>query len=105
VVCDEAVVDPSELGLARATAGQLRGGDAAANARAARSVLDGAPGPHRDIVLLNAAAGLVVAGLVDDLASGLELAAETVDRGAARAALAGLVEASKAEAARSSRGS
>src|SRR5438874_1925163 len=68
------VVDPVALGLRVATLDDLRGGDPAANADMARRVLDGTHGPHRDIVALNAAAGLVVAGFVDDLAQGLALA-------------------------------
>src|SRR5438132_8097105 len=61
------VVDPAELGLPGAGLDQLRGADPATNARIARLVLEGEPGPHRDIVLLNAAAGLVVAGHARDL--------------------------------------
>lgn len=88
------VVDPALLGLAYASADQLRGGDAARNAESTRRVLGGEAGPHRDIVLLNAAAGVVVAGLAVDLAEGLEVAAKAVDSGAAAAVLDGLVEAS-----------
>ena len=91
-------VDPRALGLAPANPEDLRGGDAGANAGAARRVLDAEPGPHRDFVLLNAAAGLVAAGLVDDLAPGIELAATSIDSGQAAAALDRLVEMSAAHA-------
>jgi anthranilate phosphoribosyltransferase len=70
----------------------VKGGDAAENAAIARRVLDGDTGPHRDIVTLNAAAGLWVAGRVDDLAAGLELARQSIDSGAAGRALARLIE-------------
>lgn len=92
-------VDAAALGLAPASLGDLRGGDAAANAEAARRVLGGDPGPHRDVVLLNAAAGLVVGGAAPDLARGLELAAGSIDSGAAAAALEQLVRISREEAA------
>jgi anthranilate phosphoribosyltransferase len=93
------VVDPAELGLARAVRADLLGGDAATNAACVRSVLDGASGAQRDIVLLNAAAALVVAGIVADLGEGVGRAAESIDGGAASGALDGLVRVSKAEAA------
>ncbi len=80
-------VDPSELGLAPATAKDLVGGDAEANADHLRRVLDGGPGPHRDIVVLNAAAALIVAGTVDSLEEGIGAAAESIDDGRARQVL------------------
>ncbi len=96
-------LDPVALGLARATMEDLRGGDADFNAEVIRRVLGGELGPRRDIGLLNAAAALVVAGRVEDLSSGLEVAAEAVDRGQAAGALDLLVrvstEAAGAEAA------
>ena len=91
-------VDPADLGLARATHDDLRGGDAATNAAIARSVLAGAAGPHRDVVLLNAAAALVVAGLADDLATGLALGAAAIDDGRAARALERLVAVSGSDA-------
>jgi anthranilate phosphoribosyltransferase len=90
------VVDPAALGLAPAEPGAFRGGDAACNADFARAVLDGVAGPHRDIVVLNAAAGLLAAGAVDDLAAGVASAAESIDTGAAAAALERLVAVSNA---------
>jgi anthranilate phosphoribosyltransferase len=89
-------VDPGELGLAPASREALVGGEPATNARLARRVLAGDPGPHRDIVSLNAAAALVVAGLADDLATGLAVAHTAIDSGKAADALERLVEVSNA---------
>jgi anthranilate phosphoribosyltransferase len=91
-------VDPAALGLAAVDAAP-HGGDAAANADLARRVLDGDTGPHRDIVLLNAAAGVVTAGLADDLPSGLELATAALDDGRAATVLERLVTTSTGSAA------
>jgi anthranilate phosphoribosyltransferase len=88
-------VDPADFGLAPCALDDLRGGDAAANAKVVRQVLEGAPGPHRNIAVLNAAAGLVVAGLAPDLAGGVERAAAVIDDGAAQQALDGLVRSSQ----------
>jgi anthranilate phosphoribosyltransferase len=96
-------VDPASLGLAPARVADLLGGDAAANAAFARRVLAGEPGPHRDIVLLNAAAGLVAAGVSDDIEAGLVRAAAAVDNGQAEAALEQLVAVSRQEAGPSTR--
>lgn len=95
----EQAVDPRALGFEPATLAQLRGGDAAANAAAAVRILDGDAGPQRDVVVLNAAAGLVVGGAAGDLAEGVALAAATIDSGAARLTLERLVAVSQAEAA------
>ena len=76
-------IDPADLGLARVTLDDLRGGDAAVNAEAIRRVVSGQASPHRDIALLNAAAALVVIGQVPDLASGVELAGSLIDSGRA----------------------
>jgi anthranilate phosphoribosyltransferase len=89
------VVDPAELGLRSAGLDELRGADAPANAELARRVLKGELGAQRDIVLLNAAAGLVVAGLTLDLAEGLRRAAEVVDDGSALRVLEQLVSVSR----------
>jgi anthranilate phosphoribosyltransferase len=85
------VLDPQELGLPRAKLSDLEGGDAQENATMFRAVLDGERGPRRDVVRLNAAAGLVAGGLAADLAAGLSLAAQSIDSGAARAKLDALV--------------
>ena len=76
-------LDPAALGLARASLDDLRGGDAAESARIARSVLGAGAGPRRDVVLLNAAAALEVAGRAADVAEGLLVAADAIDSGAA----------------------
>jgi anthranilate phosphoribosyltransferase len=89
------VVDPVELGLAASSVDLLRGGDATTNAGLARAVLDGGRGPHRDVVLLNAAAGLVAAGAAADLVDGLAAAERSVDEGRAAEVLDRLVEVSK----------
>ncbi len=93
-------IDPAELGLRPARREELRGGDPASNAKAAWDVLSGAAGPHRDIVLLNAAGTLVVVGEAADLATALAMAAESVDSGRAKACLDKLVSCSRAESAR-----
>ncbi|MDX1540142.1 MAG: anthranilate phosphoribosyltransferase [Geminicoccaceae bacterium] len=92
-------VEPEQAGIARARLDDLKGGDAAANAAALQAVLEGARGPFRDIVLLNAAGALIVAGVAPDLRSGVEQAAEAVDRGRAQAVLRRLVEVTRAAVA------
>ena len=92
------VLEPSALGLQQASAADLRGGDPARNAEIARAVLDGEPGPRRDIVLLNASAALRAAGLAGDWREGLGLAAEAIDRGRAADLLNRWVHASQAAA-------
>jgi len=92
------VLDPAKFGIPLVTMDALVGGDAARNAELTMRVLEGRPGPHRDIVLLNAAAGLMVAGLADDMDAGLELGAMSLDQGRAAAALEALVAISGQEA-------
>lgn len=89
------VIEPAALGIAPATASALRGGDAAENAAILREVLGGARGPRRDLVLVNAAAALWIAGVSPDLAAGLDAARASIDTGAARERLAALVAASR----------
>jgi len=86
------IVDATDLGLDRASAADLRGGDAQANAAIAHEVFAGKSGSQRDIVVLNAAAGLVVAGTASDLVDGCERAQAAIDSGAAAECLARLVE-------------
>ena len=88
-------VDSEALGLAPARSNDLVGGDPAENAAAVRAVLGGQAGPHRDIVVLNAGAGLVVGGAAPDLAAGIEIAAQAIDSGAAAMTLDRLVTASQ----------
>lgn len=83
---------PEELGLPRCSMAELRGGDAAANAAIVRGVLSGEKGPKRDIVLLNAAFGLVAAGKADDPAEGMRMAADAIDSGLAMEQLKKLAE-------------
>ena len=90
-------LDSADFGLARAQLAQLKGGDAALNAAILRGVLDGSEqGPKRDIVLLNAGAALLAAGVVADVGQGIELARATIDSGAALAKLEALVEITQA---------
>jgi anthranilate phosphoribosyltransferase len=84
-------VDPSEFGLAKAEPDDLLGGAADVNAEVARRVLAGDAGPHRDIVVLNAGAGFLVADRVADLAEGVALAQATIDSGAADSKLAEVI--------------
>ena len=76
-------VEAADVGLPSATHDQLRGGDTVTNARILAAVLAGEHGPKRDMVVLNAAAGLVVAGIADDLAEGVDAAAAAIDDGRA----------------------
>jgi anthranilate phosphoribosyltransferase len=84
-------VTPEQAGLPRARLDDLRGGDAAHNAKVLRAMLAGEPGPFRDIVILNSAAALIVAGKAKDLKAGAALAAKAIDSGAAANVLAQLV--------------
>jgi len=84
-------VTPEMAGLPRATPADLKGADAATNAAAITGLLAGQPGPYRDIVLLNSAAALVLAGRATDLKSGVALAASAIDSGKAKAKLDELV--------------
>jgi len=83
-------VTPEYAGLKRAALSDIQGGDPAYNAAALLRLLDGEAGPYRDIVLLNAAAALVVAGKAPDLKAGAALAAAAIDGGQAGALLAAL---------------
>jgi len=87
-------VTPEQAGLPRASGEALKGGDAAANAIALQSVLDGKPGPYRDVALLNAAAALIVAGRAKDLTEGVGLGTKSLDSGAAAARLKQLIAVS-----------
>lgn len=88
-------LDPTEYGIALAPLEALGSGDAVANATVIRNVLAGrARGPRRDIVVLNAAAGIVVSGLADNFAQALPLAEASIDQGKALKCLERLVEVS-----------
>jgi anthranilate phosphoribosyltransferase len=84
-------VAPEDFGLKRCLLADLQGGDAMTNAEIVREVLGGAPGPRRDVVLLNAAFALTAAGISEDIAAGLERGRQAIDAGAAAEKLAGLV--------------
>jgi len=77
-------IDPKSLGLGFADVAAVRGGEPRDNAKVFHEMLDGAKGPIRDIVLLNAAAGIVVAGKADDMQQGVEIATTSIDSGSAR---------------------
>lgn len=87
-------VDPRELGLEPADLSAIRGGAPEDNARIVHETLDGKKGAVRDIVVLNAAAGLVVAGVSASMREGIVRAGESIDSGAARGALDALVRVS-----------
>ncbi len=87
-------VSPEDVGLKRVAGEALKGGNAAANAVALQSVLDGVPSPYRDVALLNAAAALVVAGRTKDLKEGLTLGIQSIDSGAAAERLKRLIAVS-----------
>jgi len=83
-------ITPEMAGVARSTLDQFTGGDVATNASLLYDVLTSIPGPRRDIVLLNAAAALVAAGIAHDLKEGVARGAEAIDSGQAAATLAKL---------------
>ncbi len=80
-------ISPADAGLPIHAAEDLKGGDPDHNAAALRAVLEGEPGAYRDIVLLNTAAALIVAGKATDLKDGAAQAAQAIDSGAAKATL------------------
>ena len=87
-------VDPAALGLAPSQREDIAGGSAEENAILVRSVLDGEPGPRRDIVVLNAAAGLLAAAVAHDMAGAMRVAAGAIDSGDAGTTLDRLIAAS-----------
>jgi anthranilate phosphoribosyltransferase len=89
---------PEDYGIAVADPADLKGGDAAANARAIRDLFAGVPGAYRDIVLINSAAALVIAERAADLPAALDLAAQAIDGGKANDVLAALVRVTNAAA-------
>jgi anthranilate phosphoribosyltransferase len=91
----EYTVDAPDLGLTHSTLDQIKGGDAATNAAITNRILSGDEGPYRDTVLLNAAAGLIAAGVVPDFAEGIVQAARAIDSGSAAHVVSRFVEVSK----------
>ncbi|KPL20240.1 MAG: hypothetical protein AMJ75_12055 [Phycisphaerae bacterium SM1_79] len=88
-------IDPADFGISEASIDELKTGDAIANAGIIRGILAGQDkGPRKDIVVLNAAAAVIVAGLADDFASAIELAETSVSNGSASACLEKLIEVS-----------
>jgi len=87
----EIEITPEEAGLPRASLAALKGGDPMHNADAIRGVLTGQRNAFRDIVVLNSAAALMVAGKAQDLKQGAEMATAAIDGGKARKALETLV--------------
>src|SRR5436190_12745152 len=87
-------VTPEEFGLQRATLAQIAGGDAAENAGIVRHILGGERSARRDVVLLNASAALVAAGVAKHQSDGIAIAAQSIDSGAAAKKLADLVRVS-----------
>ncbi len=88
-------ISPEEVGLRRWPLEALRGGEVTENARILREVLQGKAGGPRDVVLLNAGAGLLVGARVESLAEGVALAAQAIDEGSALRTLERLVEVSR----------
>ena len=84
-------LDPAHYDLARVPRQALVGGDAAENARITREILSSAPGPQREVVLLNAGLALTAAKAAPDLRAGIALAAESIDSGRARETLERLI--------------
>ena len=93
----KAVWTPEDFGLRRATLSELTGGDRGANAEIAREILAGKSGARRDLVLANAAAGLMAAGLAASPRKGVRMAADAIDSGRASEKLRQLVSASHQE--------
>ncbi len=79
----ERTLHPEDFGIGRATSAELTGGDRRENAAIVRAILEGESGPRRDIVLVNAAAAIVAAGLAPDFKSGMDQARDSVDSGRA----------------------
>jgi anthranilate phosphoribosyltransferase len=92
----ETHLDPEEVGLRRSKLDDLAGGDPEASADIARTILEGEPGPRRDVVLLNAGAALHVAGFAESLREGMATAARSIDDGDAARALATWIRVSNA---------
>ncbi len=87
-------ITPEQFGFARCTKADLRGGTPAENAQITRDILSGATGPMRNAVLMNAGAALYLYGKADSLKSGIALAAELIDSGAALKTLEKVIEVS-----------
>lgn len=93
------VICPEDFGLPRSKKADLVGGTPAENAQITLDILSGMKGPKRDAVLMNAGAGLYIAGKVDAFADGVHLAASLIDSGAARDKLNAFIRESNEEVA------
>lgn len=89
-------IKPEDFGLTRCAKEDLKGGDPAENAQIAISILKGEKGPRRDTVLMNAGAGLYIAGKASSIADGICLAGELIDSGKALAVMEALKTESNA---------
>jgi len=85
-------ITPEDYGFRRAPIDSIKGGDALENAQIIKNILDGQEGARKDMVLFNAGAAFVVAGLDKDLTNGIQRARETIDSGAAKRKLEQLIE-------------
>jgi len=94
-------ITPEEIGIRRHPLEAIRGGDAQANARIARAVLEGEDGARTDVVAANAGAALYIAGIVPTIRDGVALAQESIRKGLAKQKLESLVEASRKAASAS----
>jgi anthranilate phosphoribosyltransferase len=92
----ETHLDPAKVGIGKVKPDELAGGDAAYNADIARRVIEGEPGPQRDVVVLNAGAALKVAGFAEHLEEGMATAARAIDDGEAAKTLTHWIEVSNA---------
>ncbi|MBA3415543.1 MAG: anthranilate phosphoribosyltransferase, partial [Chloroflexia bacterium] len=86
---------PEDLGLERVAAAELRGGGVEQNVAITTAILEGERGPRRDVILLNAGAGIYAANAASSIREGVALAAEAIDSGRAAATLGRLVEVSR----------
>jgi anthranilate phosphoribosyltransferase len=91
-------IGPEDAGLSWSPVSAISGGSVDENAAALRRLLDGETGAYRDIVLINSAAALVIAGKASNLKEGAALAGSAIDIGEAKAKLNKLIAASKAAA-------
>jgi anthranilate phosphoribosyltransferase len=89
-------VAPEDFGLSRCAPVELRGGDADENASILTQILEGQPGPRREIVLLNAAPAIVAGGKANTMVEGLAIAKESIDSGRAKEKLDQLIAKSRA---------
>ena len=86
---------PADVGIAKAAASDIKGGDPVENAGLMRDVLEGRRGAYRDVVLLNAGAGLLLAGAAASLGEGIVKGGQAIDEGRARATLGAMIAASR----------